>query len=307
VIHDEEGCFSIDCGEPATAKLVDVADMQVFLSESLQPRQVVRSANSETQPPKQPASSPEMPPVIRCGASTPRYGIGGLVTPRASPRMLERRRAVHNSPRQGKNSPRSTPRHATKATTPRRNNKQAAKQSARATVPKSGDAELVWHFVTVGARIDVAVPTMQACNGRRLVESMLRRYLQRQSLLSRVEMRRATSGGIVLRVDTQDALRQLEQMNAEDANDPEGLDAPWTNSWGSSVNVSDGSRHVPKAVNPLRLDSLQSIHDEVDTITVHAAPRGPWFEGALHPHEVEELPPYETTPTNLVGRSLYEV
>jgi len=283
----EEGAFTIDCSEPVASKLIEVHKLQDYLEISLQPKQQGRGTRTprsevERQTKESVPNKPPKPSVVRCGAQV-QHSIGGM-----SPRVT--------TPR----TPRATPRApSSKATTPRRSVKPATPRSkaSRASLREEAPTSSSWEFKAHGKQLQVLVPP-QAQNGRRLVESMLRRFLQRQCLLSRVEMHRAHMGGIVLKVDSQKILRELSQLQEEEEANPIG-------NWEPRPERRI-AHPIPSQVRPLRFDALRNIEEQhqaqIEMLpNSFATPRGPWLQGmGTDPHEVLAPPayrPHETSPT----------
>jgi len=244
----------IDCAEPVAAKLFDLEDLKAFFVQSLGERKSNRIAKPE-EPPSPPPTVVK-PRIQRCGAQTPR-SVGGLYTPRSYA---------------------STPRHpaTSSAATPRRPGSAKPKPKKEKEVVES------WQFKVNGKQILVGIPSSLR-SGQSLLESMLRRYLQRAALLGRLELQRSKGGGITLRVDSKAAHRALDELqNAED----EGVWAVDIG-WAATEAEASKSRRAPASVHPLQFDQLASLEEkpqkspsqfEIEATTIQIRPKPSWGE-----------------------------
>jgi len=209
------------------------------------------------------------------------------MTARTTPRPTSAKREVKAS------TPRINTRRSLKTGTPRALNKEAAHEK---------EVKEIWAFKCKGDRIKVTIPMH---NGRRLLESMLRRFLQKESLMARVELSRAVTGGIAMRVDARATIRELDALQAEEENDETILRMTTgvvpTSSWAMSASDVVDKVRSPSIVSPLRFDKLELVGQEEDehpdeleidipTMQIYS-PSKNWLTEMEHPLQVTPTKP----------------
>jgi len=257
---------SIDCTEAVSANLLSVKELEEFFSKALGGRKPSRTSRAvASNEPQQ----PEPPDIIRCGAQAPR-SVGGLYTPRTSNASTPRKVTTGGSAT-------STPRRPASA-----RGKNRKKEKNELTRKEEVVAE-TWHFNIKGHRIVAGVPsTANNGQGQWLLESMLRRYLQRMSLLSRVELHREADGSIKLRVDSKAINRTLDELQRAETEE------------GSDLHTFEKGRmpwRAPATVHPLQFDTLANLDEEqnelldLEATTIYVKPRGGQQEQSPPPYE----------------------
>lgn len=300
----------IDCGEPIAANLFAVENLQAFLEKNLQRNKPGKKIDQEPAAPSESTDDVRArnavvptPRASRCG-HIPQSSHGGIMTPRGA--MTSR---ATPRPTTGKSSG--------KASTPRIN----TKRSIKAGTPRMGRARAeeaakekkekeAWGFkVKGGTKIKATIP-MQ--NGRRLLESMVRRFLQKESLMARIELRRAVTGGIEMRVDPRTTIRELDQILAEE--EREEVEAHLrpgvsdSSEWGMPLQGSPMKSPVG-LVSPLRFDRLQNLErreeeEEDDAMAIDIptmqvySPSKTWLSDMEHPLQVTPTKPDCVSPTH---------